>query len=257
MCHTRTCRRLWNAECGLRTRNPQPATRNPVGRETGRNAECGLRTRNPQPATRNPVGREAGFTLAGVLVILTVIMVFVAYTVPRQWSEVMGRERDQEAIFAMKQYARAILTWQQRHGGLPTSLDQLKQARTPRLVRGTTGELLDPITGKMDWQLVPPAAAGQPISGPQVLPGGSPFAPNLNLPKNDTSGTTSTSGTAPTGQASAPKDYVGPFVGVRPAKTGKAYVALNGAENYEQWTYTIQNLTAEINARQAAIVTSK
>ena len=205
---------------------------------------------------------QSGFTLAGVLVILTVIMVFVAYTVPRQWSEVMGRERDQEAIFAMKQYARAILTWQQRHGGLPTSLDQLKQARTPRVVRGTTGEILDPITGKMDWQLIPPAAAGQPMgpNGPQVLPGGSPFAPKLNIPLNDSSGTTSTSGTtgtAPTGQAAAPKDYVGPFVGVRPAKTGKAYVTLNGAENYEQWTYTIQDLTAEINARQAAIVTSK
>jgi hypothetical protein len=184
---------------------------------------------------------------------MTVIMVFVAYTVPRQWSEVMGRERDQEAIFAMKQYARAIVTWQQRHGGLPTSLDQLKQARTPRVIRGTTGEILDPITGKMDWQLIPPAAAGptnpvSPIGPPPVQ-----FAP----PKLNLDNSTSTTGTTPTGQPSAPKDYVGPFVGVRPAKTGKAYVTLNGAENYEQWTYTIYDLTNEINARNAAIVTSK
>src|ERR1700704_4565553 len=64
---------------------------------------------------------EDGFTLAGVLVILTVIMVFVAYTVPRQWSEVMNRERDKQTIFVMRQYARAIREWTKRHGGSPVS----------------------------------------------------------------------------------------------------------------------------------------
>ena len=216
-----------------------------------RTRDAGRGTQDPRP------GREAGFTLAGLLIILTVIMIFVAYTVPRQWSEVMGRERDQEAVFAMKQYARAILIWQQHHGGLPTSLDQLKQARTPRVVRGFTGEIPDPITGKMDWQLVPPAAAGQPVNTPGTTPGGAVYSPankNTGIGGNNVQPPGEGTGTA---TPSASKDYVGPFVGVRPAKTGKAYIVLNGAENYEQWTYTINDLTAEINARQAAIVTSK
>ena len=36
---------------------------------------------------------ERGFTLAALIVILTIMMVFVAYTVPRQWSTVMQRQR--------------------------------------------------------------------------------------------------------------------------------------------------------------------
>src|SRR4051794_32373547 len=100
---------------------------------------------------------ERGFTLAGLIVIMTVLMVFVAYTVPRQWSKVMARERDRQAIFVMKQYARSILEFQKKHAGLPTSLDQLKDARKPRFVRGPKGEWIDPLTGEADWILIPPS----------------------------------------------------------------------------------------------------
>src|SRR4051812_6106093 len=101
---------------------------------------------------------ERGFTLAGLIVIMTIISIFVAYTVPRQWSMILQRDRDRQTIFIMKQYARAILEWQKRHGGLPTSLDQLKEARSPRFVRGKKGEWIDPLTGEVDWVLVPPGA---------------------------------------------------------------------------------------------------
>src|SRR4051812_15115460 len=53
-------------------------------------------------------GSEHGFTLAGVLVICTIVMIFVVYTVPRQWSVIMKREREKQAMFVMKQYARSI-----------------------------------------------------------------------------------------------------------------------------------------------------
>src|SRR5207253_7296426 len=110
--------------------------------------------------------RESGFTLAGLIVILTIIMVFLAYTVPTQWSKLMQRDRERQTIFVMKQYARAIHEWQAKHGGLPTSLDQMKEARLPAIMRGPTGEMLDPLTGKMDWILVPPGAYTQPQPGP-------------------------------------------------------------------------------------------
>ena len=119
---------------------------------------------------RLPAGNsESGFTLAGLIVICTIIMIFVAYTVPRQWSTIMKREREKQTIFVMKQYARAIKAFQVKNGNAyPTSLDQLKKARTPRLIRGVNGEWEDPLTGKVDWVLVPPAAANQP----RILPGG-------------------------------------------------------------------------------------
>src|ERR1044071_8573623 len=89
---------------------------------------------------------QGGCTLAGLIVIMTIITVIVAYTVPRQWSRIMQRDRERQTIFIMKQYARAIKSWRAAHGGLPTSLDQLKEARSPRFVRGPKAEWVDPLT---------------------------------------------------------------------------------------------------------------
>ena len=46
---------------------------------------------------------ESGFTLAAAIVLMTILLVFIAYTVPRAWSQIMARERDQQTLFAMKQ----------------------------------------------------------------------------------------------------------------------------------------------------------
>ncbi|HEY2828733.1 MAG TPA: type II secretion system protein [Thermoanaerobaculia bacterium] len=168
--------------------------------------------------------RERGFTLAGLIVILTIIMIFAAYTVPRQWSAIMQRDRERQTIFVMKQYARSIYEFQKTKGN-PVKLDQIKEARLPRYIRGVNGEYLDPLTGKADWILVPAGAVTRtvdPATGKQTA--------NFN------------------GGAS-PKDYVGPFVGVRPPVTGKSYMSLNGADTYETWVYTTDDLKNEINLR--------
>src|SRR5690242_10720676 len=203
---------------------------------------------------------ESGFTLAGVLVIMTIIAVMVAYTVPHQWSIAMKRDREKQTIFVMKQYARAITAWQVAHGGLPTSLDQLKEARSPRLVRGVKAEWADPMTGKVDWILVPPQAAAQgtpaPLPSTSTGWGGNYSMRGANPPnsaggtKTSTTATTDTTGsTGPNGAKASPKDYKGPFVGVRPNITGESYIILNGADQYENWLYTINDLKAEIDAR--------
>ena len=212
----------------------------------------------------DPRAGQRGFTLAAVIVLMTVILIFIAYTVPRQWSMVMQRERDLQTVFAMKQYARAIYEWQRRHGGLPTSLDQLKQARKPRFVRGPNAEYVDPQTGEVDWILVPPSQGtlGAPVNT-------NPNSTQQNQvqqqqPKNSFTGfgamgdsnnptSTSTTSTANPNAPKASKDYVGPFVGVRPNKSGKAIISLNNAENYEDWSYTINDLTNDLNARAAAL----
>src|ERR1044071_4001859 len=180
---------------------------------------------------------EQGFTLAALIVILTIMMVFVAYTVPRYWSTVLKREREKQAIFVMRQYARAIYNFQKKNNTYPVSMEQLAKARQPRWLRGNGEGIPDPLTGEMDWLLVPAAAAGQ---GGATRPAG-PV----------------TSTQPPTTIPALPmKDYAGgPFIGVRPPKTGKSLLMLNGADQYEQWTFTAVELKAEIDARAIAAAT--
>jgi type II secretory pathway pseudopilin PulG len=196
---------------------------------------------------RNRPRETAGFTLAGVIVLMTILMVFVAYTVPRQWSKVLQRDREKQTIFVMKQYARAITDWSNAHGKvMPTTLDQLKEARQPRYVRGVKAEWIDPLTGKVDWVLVPPGAQPNGSGGGRVNPN--------NTSTTGTGTSTDTSGTkGPFDPAASPKDYVGPFIGVRPPVTGDSMLELNGATRYEQWLYTINDLTNDVNQRMAAI----
>jgi type II secretory pathway pseudopilin PulG len=189
---------------------------------------------SPTPTSdRAPRNGERGFTLAALLVILTIIAVTVAYTVPKSWSLIIKRDQDRQTLFIMKQYARAIDTFQKKHGALPTSLDQLKEARNPRVLRGHDGEWVDPLTGKVDWIRLPPTVNATPRPLDNYNP--SANKPNAAGPARPTFGTT--------------QDANGPFVGVRPGKTGDSYLKVNGAEKYEEWTYTIVELQQEINAQ--------
>lgn len=196
---------------------------------------------------------ERGFTLAGLIVILTVMAIFLAYTVPKQWSNVMASERDKQTIFVMKQYARAIRAYQLKNNAVPTSLDQIKQARTPRLIRGP-GEWICPLTGKADWVVIPASAAqtANPQNPALPQPGNQP--PSNRVWRMSSSPTSPTPpGPQPTpGQ---PGGFVGPIIGVRPNKTGPSVLTLNGATNYEQWSYTTIDLENEIQGRRASMMT--
>ena len=128
----------------------------------------GLRTRPGRSG-------ESGFTLAGVIVIMTIMMIVVAYTVPRMWSTVMKREREKETIYAMQQYAKAIVEFREKNKAFPTSIQQLKDARQPRMIRGVKGEFTDPLTREVDW-LVIPQAAGASLPAHFTTTNGSPLA---------------------------------------------------------------------------------
>ncbi len=183
---------------------------------------------------------ERGFTLAGVMVIMTIMMIFVAYTVPRQWSTILQRDREYQTIYIMKQYARAIDRFQAKNKTLPVNINQLKDARAPRFIRGPKAEYVDPLTGEVDWLIIPQSAAGP--TGPRA-PGPAPGGP-----------ATSTTGTAPVTIPGIPmKEYVGgPFIGVRPSKNGDSLIEFNGAQKYEQWSYTVFDYQNERKALWAA-----
>ena len=183
---------------------------------------------------------ERGFTLAAVLVMLTIILVFVAYTVPKQWSAILQRDRERQTIYVMTQYARACREFQKKHQTYPVSPSQLKDARSPRFIRGIEGELPDPLTGEVDWLLIPQAAAVAP---------GTPPPPNVTPP----SGANPADPNAKPALPGVPlKDYAGgPFVGVRPPISGKSMIPLNGNETYETWSYTALDLERDVSLRMA------
>lgn len=208
---------------------------------------------------------QEGFTLAALIVILTIISIIVAYTVPTQWSLVMKRERDRQTIFYMKQYARAILAWQMKHNNtVPTSLEQLQEARKPRLIRG--GDWPCPLTGNAeDWILVPPQAL-VPAGAPGAQQGGLPFPNNnqQNQGRGNQQQQQQQQQTPPAamGQQAgmklnkelSPPDYKGPFVAVRPKAQGESFIELNGATDYSEWVYTVDDLRNEIARRQQALM---
>jgi type II secretory pathway pseudopilin PulG len=218
---------------------------------------------------------QAGFTLAGVLVIITVLMIFIAYTIPKQWSAVMQREREQQTIYAMRQYARACYEFQKKHNVWPVSIDQLKEARLPRFLRGggEKNEILDPLTGQYDWLVIPASAAGTMnggTAGTGTVPNGngggtSTGGGGVGFGRGDgttgTTGTTGTDGTSGNGTQTLPgipiKDYAGgPFIGVRPPKTGDAIIEFRGGKAYEQWSFTAMDLDLEIQAYRLGIQNS-
>lgn len=196
---------------------------------------------------------QSGFTLAALLVILTVMAIIVAYTVPTQWSLVMRRERERQTIFLMKQFARGIENWERKHQGLPVSLEQLQEARQPRMLR-SDGKWAMPLTGKDDdWIMVPLNAIEAVAGGAAVQPG------------PDGRGQRGVGVGQPQGQPgqlqppsklnpeASPKDYVGPFVAVRPNAKGKSLIEFKGAEDYSQWVYTLQDLKNDRMAQQMAM----
>jgi hypothetical protein len=149
----------------------------------------------------------------------------------------------------MKQYARAIMAWQLKHNNtVPVSLEQLQEARKPRLLRGT-GKWPMPLTGSdKDWILVPPQALQQVAAG--APPGAPPGTPPVPLPP----GAQPMQGaTFKLNKELSPPDYKGPFVAVRPNFSGKSFLALNEVEEYSEWVYTIADLQREIQERQAAL----
>ena len=205
----------------------------------------------PPPTANRQPSTEAGYTLAALLVVLTIISLIVAYTVPPQWSMIMKREREKQTIFLMKQFARGIANWQAKHQGLPVSLDQLQKARQPRMLRGPE-KLICPLTGREnDWILVPPNAIEAQPGGAQA---GMPNQPGVGVgrgPQGQQGG--AAQGPSKLNPDASPKDYVGPFVAVRPNAKGKSMLEFKGAGDYGEWVYTVQDLQTEIQMQQLAL----
>src|SRR5579884_2056137 len=125
-----------------------------------------IANRRSRPGVRQrDASSERGFTLAAVLVIMSVMLIFIAYTVPQQWSLVMRRERELQTIFLMQQYAKACQAFMDKNKTYPVSMQQLAEAVQPRFLRCPKDGCIDPLTGEVDWYVIPQSQAPAPSGG--------------------------------------------------------------------------------------------
>jgi hypothetical protein len=158
------------------------------------------------------------------------------------WSDVLRRERELHTIWVMKQYAQAIDDYRRLNNGLPTKLEQLEKKTMPRVLRKT---YTNPLSGELDWIMVPEGTPS-PATQQQVgVPGGLPQPTGPNGPVQPAQ--TDTKGKEKPPKVD-PHEFTGPFIGVRPPQTGPSMIELFGQTSYETWMYTVNELAAEQQA---------
>lgn len=108
---------------------------------------------------RAPAAGEGGYNLVILVVLITVMNVAIAAALP-VWSTLVKREKEEEAIFRGMQYAEAIRVFQQRHGRLPISIEELVE-REPRSLRKLYP---NPLDDSGEWGLLVQTNAPQGAS---------------------------------------------------------------------------------------------
>ena len=97
---------------------------------------------------RNKYLQEEGYSMASLLVILSVLSVALGFLLP-VWETVIKREREAELIFRGEQYARAIGLYQRKYANAyPKSIDDLLNERFLRK------EYIDPMTSDGQFELI-------------------------------------------------------------------------------------------------------
>lgn len=218
-------------------------------------------------ASRSKVS-ERGYTLAFLMVVVTVMNIAVAMALP-QWSTFVQREKEAELIFRGLQYAEAIRVFQKTNNRLPITLEELYE-REPRSIRQLYA---DPMTEGGKWGLLVQTSAQAP-QNPQNTRGNDPNAVRGvgvggRRPNNDVSGggdsnrpvgvgvgdagSPSRGGgggqggvvavpPAPQGESSSGfgepiQRTTGPIVGVYSAAEGKALRKFMNSDSYNQWQF--------------------
>jgi type II secretory pathway pseudopilin PulG len=121
------------------------------------------------PESRQNRRGEEGFLLVGVIVMVALVLLALSIAAPIVAKD-LRREKELETMHRGQQYVRAIRTYYQKVGSYPASMEQLEKTNNIRYLRH---RYVDPMTGKIDWRLIPVGQAkttvkgffGQPLSG--------------------------------------------------------------------------------------------
>jgi len=89
-----------------------------------------------------------------VLLISIMVMGVATAAVAELWSTQMQREKEEELLFRLGEFRRAIARYRADHNRLPKELKDLLEDRTQLQIRRYLRRIYtDPMTGKADWKL--------------------------------------------------------------------------------------------------------
>lgn len=188
---------------------------------------------------------ERGYAMAALLVGIAILMVFLGMAMP-VWNQQAKREKEEELLFRLKQYAHAIALYQRRlPGAQPPTIDVLVEQRFLRR------KYKDPMTGG-DFAIL---RVGQ-VSAGMTTP-----LPGMTVPMP---GSTGGGGTAPAGfgQTTRPSGPSGsrpgavgpgtgmggqsigggPIRGVVSTSTETSLREWKGRTRYDQWEVTPEDI---------------
>lgn len=97
---------------------------------------------------------DRGYTLAGALVLLAIMAIFLALAVPL-WSRVKQRDNEEELIFRGNEYIKAIARYHAKFNTYPPDLETLVKLKYLR------HEYPDPMTKSGKWKVLHPDALAQ------------------------------------------------------------------------------------------------
>jgi len=125
--------------------------------------------------------------LLGSILILGVATAGVA----ELWSTQVKREKEEELLFRLGEFRRAIVRYRADHNRLPKELKDLLEDKTQLQTRRYLRRIYpDPMTGKADWDLKVVADRAGVISGIEDIHSKSTGKPLKALPGKPTDGTT-------------------------------------------------------------------
>lgn len=191
---------------------------------------------------------ERGYAMAALLVAIGIMMVFLGVAMP-VWNQQAKREREEELLFRLKQYAHAIALYQRRvPGGQPPSIDLLVEQRYLRR------KYKDPITGE-DFAIlrVGQVSAGMttPLPG-MVVPGAGGSAPDDEDGRPGSSGAPGSLGSGGAGLGRQPSGLsslggrsqpgIGAIRGVVSTSKETSLREWKGRTRYDQWEVTPEDI---------------
>jgi type II secretory pathway pseudopilin PulG len=124
---------------------------------------------------------EAGYTLAGALILLAVMAIFMALAM-ESWTFIKQRENEEELIFRGKQYVKAIALYHAKFNSFPPDIDTLIKQKFLRR------EFLDPMTKSGKWKVLRPDSLVQTGAAGQINQPGTGGQQNDNQDNSNANG---------------------------------------------------------------------
>jgi type II secretory pathway pseudopilin PulG len=200
-----------------------------------------------------PNQAEAGYNLVILLVLITVMNILIAASLPL-WSRIIQHDKEEELLFRGLQYAEAIRVFRNRFQRAPVRIEELLEAK-PRCIRQLWK---DPMSADGKWKIlyegvpqVPGSITPQPGEGEGTENGGGKDSGKEGKGKDAPSDTDGS------GRAEAPDEdaeggsglltteqkeklTIGPIEGVVSKSHKRSAMVWYQAERYDQWQFKWQ-----------------